>query len=167
MNLRDGVSDPDWPYITEVDKFWIGIGILKARAIFGISISEQVSVYESRQVIDAVRADGAAEAGSAAYLFGLKRELLTLLRVKGSAALRKGLLAASDSVNVSVLSAKPARRRKTVETYDEDGRILSMIDEDASAETTPTRTLSGAVRPLPRRNSFRIKGSAALRKGVA
>jgi len=133
------VIDKDAP--SDIDKFWIAMGEMRVKAAIKGN-SDEVIVEEKQAVCDALQAPDATEAGRAAFQRGVDRSLDQLIAADawavknepGYVSFVKSVLGAYvASIPAGKCTVRPERRtlkRKTVESFDAEGRILAMIEED-------------------------------------
>jgi hypothetical protein len=123
---------------SEVDKFWFTVGEMRVTAALKRQ-SGEVLIEEGAAVCEALNAPDATEAGRPAYLRGLNNQLDTVIAAdaravkNGQPSLLRTLLAAYvESIPAVTFNVRPEKRtlkRKTVEAFDDEGRILSMLEE--------------------------------------
>jgi hypothetical protein len=123
MNVIDQNAD--------LEKFWFTLGERRvAAAIKGLS--DEVVIEVEAGVAEALNAPGAPEAGWAAFVRGVNRKLDEAIAARPSWV--KAVLAAYvDAIPAGKVTVRPEKRtlkRKTVEAFDADGRILSMLEEE-------------------------------------
>ena len=94
--------------------------------------SDEVIIEEKSSVAEALNARGSAEAGQAAFQRGVNRKLDEAIAAR--APWVKAVLAAYvASVPAGAITVRPEKRmlkRRTVEAFDADGRILSTLEEE-------------------------------------
>jgi hypothetical protein len=131
---------------SDLDKFWIELGEMQVTAMV-TGRTEEVVIEERADIAEELKAPDAVEAGKAAYVRGIFRVLDRLIVEAGRAlenkrapssrnysfvklALLRQVAATTPPLKFTVVP-REARTvtRKTVESYDKDGRISSLIEE--------------------------------------
>jgi hypothetical protein len=125
------VIDKDAP--TDLETFWFALGEMRvmAAAIKGQQ-SDEVVIEVDAGVAEALNAADAAEAGRAAFLRGVSRKLDEAIAARAP-WIKAALAAYVESVPAGAVTVRPEKRmlkRRTVEAFDADGRILSMLEEE-------------------------------------
>ena len=118
---------------SDVDKFWFALGELRVMAAIK-GQSDDVVIEEKASVVEALNAPGAAEAGQAAFLRGFNQKLDEVIAAdaravkNGQPSLLRAVLAAHvgsiPAVQFTVRQEKRTLKRKTVEAFDNEGRIF-------------------------------------------
>jgi hypothetical protein len=126
---------------SDVDKFWFALGEMRVMAAIK-GQSDEVVIEEKASVVEALNVPDAAEAGRPAFLRGVDRKLdeaiasdaWAVKNEPGHVSWVKAVLAAYvESIPAGKFTVRPEKRtlkRKTVEEFDADGRILSMLEEE-------------------------------------
>ena len=124
---------------TDFEKFWFTVGEMRVTAAL-MGRSDDVVIEETANVCEALNAPGSAEAGHAAFLRGFNQKLDEVIAAdaravkNGQPSLLRAVLAAHvGSIPAGHVTVRPEKRtlkRKTVEEFDADGRILSMLEEE-------------------------------------
>ena len=134
------VIDKDAP--SDIEKFYFALGEMRVLAAMKKGASDEIVIEEKPAVIDALNAPGAEEAGRAAFLRGVNQKLDEVIAVDAWALKNKRervswvktvLAAHVDSIPAGKVTVRPEKRtlkRKTVESFDDDGRILAMLEEE-------------------------------------
>ena len=127
---------------TDVDKFWFALGEMRVKAMVTGQTGEIV-VEEFARVAEALKDPvAAAKAGQKAFLSGVFRQLNALIIGEAEALkTKRGHAGFVKTALMEKLNATPQCKitvvprearmvtRKTVESYDENGRISSLIEE--------------------------------------
>ena len=127
MNVIDKNAD--------VEKFWFTLGemrVMNAIAAIKGQQSGEVVIEVEAGVAEALNAADAAEAGRAAFLRGVSRKLDEAIAARAP-WIKAALAAYVESVPAGKVTVRPEKRtlkRRTVEAFDADGRILSTVEEE-------------------------------------
>jgi hypothetical protein len=126
---------------TDVDKFWFTLGEMRVTdATKGQPTDEIIEV--DANVAKALNAPGAEEAGRPAFLRGFNKKLdeaiaadaLAMKNKRDYVSWVKTILAAYiQAMPAGAVTVRPEKRklkRKVVEEFDAEGRILSMLEEE-------------------------------------
>jgi hypothetical protein len=126
---------------TDLEKFWMTLGEMRVMAAIN-GQSDEVVIEEKASVVEALNVPDAAEAGRPAFLRGVDRKLEEAIasdawavkNERGYVSWVKAVLAAYvESIPAGKFTVRPEKRtlkRKTVEQFDDDGRIVSMLEEE-------------------------------------
>jgi hypothetical protein len=118
----------------DINKFWFDLGEMRVTdAVRGKS--DEVVIEVTPTLAEALSGPGAAAAGQAAFQCGVNKKLDEAIAAR--APWVKAVLAAYVEVippgKITVRPEKRTLKRKTVEAFDAEGRILSMLEEEIRA----------------------------------
>jgi hypothetical protein len=126
---------------SDVDKFWFALGQMRVMAAIKGQSEDEV-IEEKPSVVEALNVPGAAEAGRTAFLRGVDLKLEEVIAAdawavknkRGHVSWVKTVLAAYvEAIPAGGVTVRPEKRtlkRKSVEQFDAEGRILSMLEEE-------------------------------------
>jgi hypothetical protein len=115
----------------DINGFWFALGEMRVKAAIA-GQSDELIIEVEAAVAEALNDPCAAEAGKPAFLRGVNRTLDAAIAARAPwvKATLAACVEAMPAGNVTVRPEKRTLKRKTVEAFDDEGRILSMLEEE-------------------------------------